>query len=276
MTTFQAIVYGLVHALTLWLPVSEQAHLWWVGKLFDWPAPSGVFLGAFFLGTALAAVAFYIHDWLSMGSSMLRMLIVWRKPNSIDERMPFFLLLTTLPWLVLHVAGHDALDIWPSETIAAWATVAGLFLFAGVWAFAFQWNRQNKSHLNWNWFDSIIVGFAQLLHLVPGAGRQLGVMALANVRGYQRDAIWKYAILSFTPMLAIRAAQLFREAGWVATESPDFSWLSWAVALVISFFVSMLVFNAVTQPVTRPQHKGVTRYRVLAGLIMGVYVLLRL
>lgn len=276
MTTFQAIVYGLVHAVTLWIPVSDQAHLWWIGKLMDWPEPSGVFLGAFFLGAALAGIVFYIHDWLSIGSSVVRVVLLWRRPNSIDERMPLFLLLTTAPWLAAKFFLGDWLATLPHEAYWPVATVAGLLLFSGIWAFAFQWNRQNKSHLSWNWADSLLAGLAQLCHLIPGAGRQVGFLAMANVRGYQREAIWKFAILSFTPTLALSAAQHFHDAGWAATESPDFTWLSWGVALVMSFFVSMLVLNAATQSAARTKHTGVTNYRVLLGIAMGAYVLLRL
>ena len=272
MTTFQSIVYGIVHAISLWLPISDQAHLWIVSKVMDWPEPSGVFLGALFLGPCIAAIVFYIHDWLSMGSSLLRVLIYWRRPNSIDERLPFFILLTTVPWLAARFFLGPWLEEIRLEPFYGLGIAVSCIAFTLLWVVAFQWNRQNKSHLSWNWFDSVLAGIAQLLHLIPGAGRQLGFLTLANIRGYKREAVWKYAVLSFTPMLAISSAHYFQIAGPYAFESPDFTWLAFGVALVISFFVSMLVLNALTQGAERAKHHGVTRYRIALGLALALWL----
>src|SRR4051812_31888911 len=97
MTTFQAIVYGILHGFTEFLPISASAHRILLAYVMGWTEPSGAFLGALSVGSALALLAYFIHDWLSMLSSFLQIIIYWKKPMTLDERMPLFITLSTLP-----------------------------------------------------------------------------------------------------------------------------------------------------------------------------------
>src|SRR5580704_14566314 len=106
MTTFQATVYAIFHGFTQILPVSENAHRILLAYLLDWPEPAGAFKGALSLGSLLAILIYFIHDWASMISCSLQCILFRKKPMTIDERMPIFILIAALPsvgaWFYVH------------------------------------------------------------------------------------------------------------------------------------------------------------------------------
>jgi undecaprenyl-diphosphatase len=154
MTTFQAIVYGILHGFTEFLPVGEAAHRILLGFFTGWSEPSSAFLGALSAGSALALLVYFIHDWLSMTSCFLQVLIYRKKPMTPDERMPIFLALAVLPvgaaWYYLHEMIASQLD---SSPLVVAAMLAGFGLI--LW-FSDSMSRRNKNMYDWNALDSIV------------------------------------------------------------------------------------------------------------------------
>ena len=117
MTTFQAIVYGILHGFTEFLPISAAAHRILLAYITGWTEPSGAFLGALSVGSTLALLAYFIHDWLSMVSCFLQVVIYRKKPMTLDERMPLFIVLASIPilggWYYFHEELASRLDTSP-------------------------------------------------------------------------------------------------------------------------------------------------------------------
>src|SRR4051812_7555339 len=97
MTTFQAILYAIIHGFSDFLPVSATAHHKLVAYLVGWPEPAGPMIGALSLGSLLALLVYFRHDWASMISCFLQVILFRKKPMTLDERLPLFLTLSTLP-----------------------------------------------------------------------------------------------------------------------------------------------------------------------------------
>src|SRR4051812_21452469 len=132
MTTFQAIIYGILHGFTELLPLGAEAHRILLSYVTGWSEPTGPLLGALLLGSALALLIYFIHDWASMLSSLLQIVIYRRKPMTVDERMPLFVMLATIPvataWYYLHGEISTRLD---SSALVVALTMAGFGLLLG-------------------------------------------------------------------------------------------------------------------------------------------------
>jgi undecaprenyl-diphosphatase len=66
MTTFEALVLGVVQGVTEFLPISSTAHLRIVPALAGWGDPAPAFTAVLQLGTLVAVVGYFLPDLLKM------------------------------------------------------------------------------------------------------------------------------------------------------------------------------------------------------------------
>ena len=66
MHLWQAIILAVVQGLTEFLPVSSTAHLVLFPWLFHWPDPGLAFDVALHAGTLLAALLFFLREWIEL------------------------------------------------------------------------------------------------------------------------------------------------------------------------------------------------------------------
>jgi undecaprenyl-diphosphatase len=274
MTTFQAIVYGALHGFTEFLPISAAAHRILLAYVTGWNEPSGAFLGALSVGSALAIIAYFIHDWLSMISSFLQIVIYRKKPMTLDERMPLFLLLATLPialvWHYFHDAIASRLDSSPLMVAAA---LAGFGIL--LWA-ADHLSRRNKNMYDWNVLDSIIVGVLEIAALIPGCGRSAATMTGGLFRNFTREAAAKFSFFCAAPVLVASAYSHLQGVAFGGSEPmPELSWLSFYVAMIVALLSSLLAIGAFMKHVQRGGMAQYAIWRLLVACGIGVLYWLR-
>jgi undecaprenyl-diphosphatase len=256
MTTFQAIVYAIIRGFTQFLPLSWDGHRALVPWLIHWPQPAGHFDGALALGMFLAAFLYYWNDWASILSSMLQILLLRRKPMTLDERMPFFIMIATLPALLIGPRLEESLR---SLNESPWVVAGVLGAFAFPLWLTDSRSRRNKNLFDWNWLDALIVGvFLLLATSVTGIGAVAIILTVASSRNYSREAGAKFALYVLTPLLLVQAV---RDLGGLnfhtPTPDPDITWLTLAVALIVSWLSGILTIGAFMKHV---QRKGTGQY----------------
>lgn len=265
MTTFQAIVYGVLHGFTEFLPISASAHRILLAYATGWAEPSGAFLGALSVGSALALLVYFIHDWLSMLSCFLQILIYRKKPMTLDERMPLFIIIATLPiagiWYQFHEEMTNRLD---SSPLMVAATLAGFGLLLG---FADHMSRKTKNMYDWNFFDSLVVGALEIAALVPGCGRSCATMTGALFRNFSREASAKFGFFIALPVLVASSITHLKGTSFRApAPMADISWLSFYIAMLVAFFSSLLAIGAFMKHI---QRGGMGQYVIWRLLVAG-------
>jgi undecaprenyl-diphosphatase len=126
MSSFQAIVLGLVQGLTEFLPVSSSAHLIIVPWLLGWDEPGLSFDAALHLGTLAAVIFYFWREFLGMARAVPRAIdkpgaLLYRKGEVDDEtdgsaRLLLLIVIGTLPGLVFGLLGESAIeDLFHSE-----------------------------------------------------------------------------------------------------------------------------------------------------------------
>ena len=269
MTTFQAVIYSILHGITEFLPLSSQAHDMILAYVADWPSPQGALQAAFSMGSFLAGLIYFRHDWASMISSLLQVLIYRRKPMTIDERLPLFIILSLLPMIgvATYLSHHPSPLEWTPLWVAC--TLGGVAL---PLAFFEYWNRKLKNMCDWNWIDATVVGFAQATALFPGWDPISAILLAAFFLNYKPEPALKYAFFVLTPILGVRAFLGIQEVNFHAAQAmPDLSWLSFGVAAVITFFVSLLIIGG---SLKQAQQKGFGRYLIYRCLLAaGIAIL---
>ncbi|MGE0615885.1 MAG: undecaprenyl-diphosphate phosphatase [Bacteriovoracia bacterium] len=266
MTTFQAIVYAAVYGFSLFIPVGETAHMWAISTLLEWPTVQDGLMGPLSLGACLAVLIYFRHDWASIVSSCLRVTLLWKKPMTLDERMPLFLLLANLPMIVLLLTIRQMQIELPSPENWSPFWVAGslALLCVPVWL-ADRLNRRTKNMLSWNWVDALVVGFAQCVSLLPGGGRQIGAFAGGLFRNYSRESCAKFTFLTFGPVLLVQTLLELR-----STSVSGISTLTFSMAVAVSFLCGLMAIGSLMKQIQNKGLAGALFYRCLfAAVILG-------
>jgi undecaprenyl-diphosphatase len=270
MSTFQAIVYGIIHGFTEFVPVSSNAHDLLVPYLFNWPGPSGALSGALSLGALLALLVYFRHDWASIFSCFLQVIIFRKKPMTLDERLPLFLLITSLPSGLIWYYFHEQLL---NAEWSPWVVAALLGAFAIPLVTSENFSRKNKGMFDWTWLDALILGVAQMASFVPGCGRMTALLPAALLRNFNREAAAKYAMFASMPYLA--GSSLYWLRG-VSLHAPrpmaDVSWLSFGMALIVSLFAALLSIGGFMKHIQTRGFGTYAAYRiVIAAIVAGAF-----
>ena len=207
MDWIQVVLLSLIQGLTEFLPISSSAHLVLPAQLTDWPDQGLAFDVAVHFGTLLAVITYFRRDLLQMLAAFTRapaMLSNLRwKPTlqqtaAHDEYLDLVikLVLATLPVVIVGFATKDIIEE-NLRTLSVIATTT--ILFAVVLWIA---DRRPGSRSLASWSDTLWIGLAQTLALVPGTSRSGITIAVALLVGLNRVAAARFSFLLAIPTIA--------------------------------------------------------------------------
>ena len=207
MDWIQVILLSLIQGLTEFLPISSSAHLVLPAQLTDWPDQGLAFDVAVHFGTLLAAMAYFRQDLMQMLAAFTRAPallsnIGWRptllQSAAHDEHLDliFKLTLASLPVVVVGFASKDIIETH-LRTLSVIATTT--ILFAVVLWFS---DRRPSSRALISWSDTVWIGLAQTLALVPGTSRSGITISVALLVGLNRVAAARFSFLLAIPTIA--------------------------------------------------------------------------
>ena len=146
MTTFQAIVLGLIQGFFELFPLSSLGHTVlipsWLGG--NWStlvrqesspeSPYLAFIVGLHLANAAALFAFYLREWSRIIAGFVRS-IASRRIATDSERLAWMIVLATIPVGIAGIAFEHTFRTLFAKPLAAaiFLTVNGLILFAGEW-----------------------------------------------------------------------------------------------------------------------------------------------
>ena len=203
MSWVQVIVLSIVQGLTEFLPVSSSGHLRIVSQLF-WGEDAGAsFTAVIQLGTELAVLVYFAKD-------IWRILTAWfagladKSKRNFDYRMGWMVIAGTIP---VGLAGVLLKDLIRENFRNLWITATVLIVFSFVFILAERMGRRERSFGELTMRDSIIMGFAQCLALIPGVSRSGGTVSAGLFLNLDREVATRYSFLLAIP--AVLASGLF-------------------------------------------------------------------
>ena len=108
-TTFQAIVLGIVQGLGEFLPISSSAHLVVTPWLLGWPDPGLAFDVALHVGTLAAVLYAFAGDWVRIITAAFKGLLQGR-PFEGEGRLLWLLAMASVPGAIAGLALEDFAD----------------------------------------------------------------------------------------------------------------------------------------------------------------------
>lgn len=208
MSPLQAVVLGLVQGLTEFIPISSSAHLIIVPWLLGWPDPGLTFDVALHLGTLAALLAYFWGDWMSLLAEFLKSLAGRGRARHQSQGLLWFLLVGSIPGGIAGVLGDKYIERFfhqpssphqaaPMLAIAGLMAALGLALWVGE-----RYARHRRPLADLTWTDTVLIGLAQALALLPGVSRSGSTITAGLLLGLRREAAARFSFLLATPIVA--------------------------------------------------------------------------
>ena len=228
MTFVEAIVLGLVQGLTEFLPISSTAHLRLVPTLLGWADPGAASSAIIQLGTMLAVVAFFRRDIVRLFKAFIRGLSRRRPLEEFESRLAWYIAVGTIPVGVFGLLFKDFIE---TSARSLYLIAASLIILALILAVAERISTRQRDTNAITFGDSVIVGLAQALALIPGSSRSGTTITAALFLGFTREAAARFSFLLSIP--AVIASGLF-ELFEVRHSLTGFGALNLSIATLVS------------------------------------------
>ena len=257
MTVFQAAVLGVVQGLTEFIPVSSSGHLILIPWLFGWQDPGLTFDVALHVGTLFALLFYFWKDWIDLLKN-------WRQP------LLWLVLIGCVPAAIFGYKFDKYFEtVFRSPVLVAVMTMAlGLLLLA-----AEKMGKKMRDMGSLNLGDSLFIGIAQVLALMPGVSRSGITIAAGLFKELTRETAARYSFLLATPIVAGAAALKLRHV--FSGGIPQQEHVPFAVGIIFSAIFGFLAIKFLLKYLQRHTLYVFVWYRLLFGLFVLVVYFLR-
>jgi undecaprenyl-diphosphatase len=275
MTSLQAIVIGIIQGLTEFLPISSTAHIRVVPALLGWDDPGAAFTAVIQWGTLVAAVVYFFPDIVRLTRAVLSEMRDRKFCQSHDAKMAYMIALGTVPVVALGLSfrKHIETSLRSLYVISAAAIVLALVLMAaeGVHRWREKTLRKQKDLASLDWWDAVLVGFAQALALIPGASRSGVTITGGLFLGMTRETAARFSfLLSLPAVFGAGVLELYKERHELLASQGDI------INLVIATVVSGLIGYATIAFLLEYLKRHSTYLFIIYRLALGATLLLLL
>jgi undecaprenyl-diphosphatase len=206
MPLLHAIVLGIVQGLTEFLPVSSSAHLIIIPWILGWDDGGLTFDVALHAGTLVAVLLFFLRDWVQIVAQGFGMSMGGDPALQKNRGLLWLLALGTIPGALAGFLFEKQADqsLRSPYIIATAAIVVGLVMWLADWA-----GRKQKDISHISAADSIAIGIAQALAIIPGVSRSGVTISAGLFRNFDRASAARFSFLLSTPIIAGACAKKF-------------------------------------------------------------------
>src|SRR6202171_1952470 len=260
----QVVILAVVQGLTEFLPISSTAHLYLTSWLLGWQTESLDFDISLHIGTLLAVLIYFLPDWIQIVAQGLGTHAGHDQELKNNQMLLWLLARASIP---VGVAGlrfnKQAETTWRNPFVmGAMLVLVGIFLWMAERA---GWHARDVGSLNV--FDSLSIGLAQALAVVPGTSRSGVTIAAGLFRNLNREAAARFSFLLSTPAIAAAAAKdlydLIKEGG-----IPPEMRLAYVVGVAVSAEVGFAVIAWFLRYLRRNTLMVFVYYRLIFGIIV--------
>jgi undecaprenyl-diphosphatase len=254
---YQAIILGLIEGLSEFLPISSTAHLI-VGELLlsIKPSPFLNFFTIFIQLGAISAVPILYFKRLTTSFGIYKTVII-----------------SFIPAVILGLL----LDEFLEDLFQGYWFICISWIIGGViLIFIDQWITDDNDETieEMNYLQAIKVGFFQCLAMIPGVSRSGASIIGGRLAGLNhRNAIEFSFLLGIPTILGACAKKMFDYRNEIDMFTSGDNIIYLGVSFCVSFIVALFSIRFMVNLVNQYGFKYFGYYRVLIGVIFGIYLL---
>ncbi|MEW6196216.1 MAG: undecaprenyl-diphosphatase UppP [Bacteroidota bacterium] len=273
MNILEAIFLGVIQGLTEFLPISSTGHLTVAGKLMglisaENPEEWTAFIAVIQLGTLAAVLIYFWNDLLYIVKDFLSDNLFKPKKfadQSPNSKMGWYLIIATLPVVVIGLLFKDTIEgvLTKNLIVISISLIAlGIILFI-----AEKLGKFDRDQKKINWFDSLIIGLAQSLALIPGSSRSGTTITAGLFLGFNRETAARFSFLMSIPaVLASGLLQFYQSLDQLNFNS--------SINLIAATLVSAVVGYLSIEFLLRYLRKRSVMVFVVYRIAIGILILL--
>ena len=266
MPLFQAIILGIVQGLTEFLPISSTAHLVVIPRLLGWADPGLAFDIALHVGTLAAVLLYFFRDWVQVVGQGLGLTIGSDTALARNRKLLWLLIAGTIP---AGIAGllfqKQAETLWRENLYFIAGTSIGVALL--IWLAEYAGRKQKDiGHVSLS--DSLSIGVAQAVAVMPGVSRSGITIAAGLVRNLDRQTAARFSFLLSTPIIAGAAAKDFWDLHKHPGGLPPEMHTAFLVGILVSAMVGCLAIRFFLNFLRSRSLAVFVWYRIFFGIIV--------
>ena len=247
----EIIILSLIQGITEFLPISSSSHLIILSEYLEFNNKNLEIDVSLHIGSFLAVIFFFRKDVL----------------NFVQNKDLFLkILIGSLPVMIVGylLVKFNFIDQIRNIKVIGWTTlIFGILLYLSD-----RSSIKRKINSNFTLKSAVLIGFLQILSLVPGVSRSGIAITGARALKFNRYDSAKISFLLSIPTLA--AVSIFGLNNLVKSESFDFSFLI-IISIIFSFLFSFITIKYFLKYIKTFTLNIFVIYRVFLGI--GLLVL---
>jgi len=273
MSILQSILLGLIQGLTEFIPVSSTAHLTLAGKwmgLIDPQHPDQwtAFIAVIQLGTLVAVVLYFLNDILKIIVGFVNANVAKISGRNVDReqaqysKLGWLIIVGTIPVAIVGLLFRHQIEGMLTKDLRVIAgSLIGLAILLTI---AEVVGSQRKEMMHLRVSDALVVGFFQVLALIPGSSRSGSTITGGLFSGLTRETAARFSFLLSIP--AVAASGLLELPK--ALHSIHTGWGAIAVATLVSGISGYLSIAFLLRYLQRHTTYVFVAYRLALGLLL--------
>lgn len=274
MSIFEAILLGIIQGLSEFIPISSTAHLTIAGEMMglidrSHPERWTAFIATIQLGTLASVFLYFRKEIIDIPKAFIKDNLKERKKfrlQSNDSRMGWYIIIGSMPIVILGLALKDFVEgnITKDLNVIA-ASLIGLGIILGI---ADKTAKFRKDLSKITWIDSLIVGFSQVLALIPGSSRSGTTITAGLFTGMNRETAARFSFLLSIPAILGSGVLSFYQALEYLTSD---QLLTLIVATIFSFISGYFAIAFLINFLKKNSTFLFVFYRILLGVVILIF-----
>jgi undecaprenyl-diphosphatase len=260
------IILAIVQAITELFPISSSGHLIIVSEILKVPA-NQLLLTFLHFWTALAILLYYYKDLIKMAKTKK------------GRWTLIYIVIATIPAAIAGVLFADKIEalLYSLIIVGINSIIWGFIMIYIEKVYNKQGFKNSKLSFKLSEFkETLIIGTAQILALIPGTSRSgvttLTGMVLGKEKGDALDLSFLLGIpITLGPFLVDVLKMYFKNR----SELMSFFSIEMLITGVITFIIGYLAINALASLKNRNFMTGFGIYRILLGIILIIFVIFK-
>ena len=241
-------ILSLIQGITEFLPISSSSHLILGSEYLNFKNQNLTIDVSLHIGSFIGVLVYFNKDILDF----------------IKNRKLFLkILISSMPVMIagLILVETNLINKLRNLTVIGWTTIIfGILLYIGD-----RFNLEKNIDKDFNYKSAIIIGFCQILSLVPGVSRSGITITAARILNFKRYDSAKISFLLSIPTLG--AVSLFGLHNLIQEERLNFTFLN-LLSIFFSFIFSFITIKYFLIFIKKFNLSVFVIYRILLGILL--------
>ena len=250
----EVLILSLIQGVTEFLPISSSSHLILFSKLTNFQNQSLSLDVSLHIGSFLAVITFFYKD-----------LIEFVKNKDLFIKI----LISSLPVMILGflLIQTDLISELRNIKVIGWMTL----LFGVLLYISDKFNIHKNIENDFTYRSALMIGFFQMISLVPGVSRSGITITAARLLKFNRYDAAKISFLLSIPTLAV--VSIYGIKNIVSAENMNISFLN-LFSILLSFVFSLITIKYFLQYIKSFSLDIFVIYRVILGIVILAFAYL--